>query len=266
MDSIEGTVEQKFSLMLLERIDHLTDELERTKQKLRKTNERLPPDVPEGIKLRDPFERSNIYFMRVNLKHLGDIVSVVKNLPYVDYLAYYACETKKLLTISEDNDVNVDPDSDDSDYYYHNVKYSSSPPYHEPNVSGYTVQLLVYLKQFDYISKLAVDVWNEVHEDVLKVKFWDVPKFYIRSVPADMKGYYECLILASQFKRSVWDIDFVNPDAEIECESRDGKLWISPSLPGKYMEDRLWKTYWESMNLEELDYNDCLFTEFEVLR
>lgn len=265
MDSIAGTVEQKFSLMLLERIDHLTDELERTKQELRKTNERLPPDVPEGITLRDPFERSNIYFMRVNLRILGDIVSVVKNLPYVDYLAYYACETKKLLTINEDRK-EVDPESDDSNYYDH-AKYGSSPPYNEPNTSGYTVQVIVYLKQHEYISRLAVDVWKHVCEEVISVKNWDVPKFYIKSVSKKWRGYYECLMAASQVKRNIWDIDFMDPDFEMEYECDRGKQRVRPWLPPhNYFDGRLWERYHDNLDYDEFEYNEWFFTEFEVLR
>lgn len=265
---IPGTVEQKFSLMLLERIDRLTDELERTKQELVKTKERLPPDIPDDVTLKDPYERSNVYFMRLNVKIQGDIVSIVKKLPYVDYVCHYTCETRNLLSVNEDNDQSVNPDSDHSVYYYHNAKYSRSTPYHEPNISGWTIQMIVYLKQHEYISRLAVDVWDKVFEDVVNIRYWDVPKFYIRSIPANLRAYYECLTMASQLKRNVWDIDFIDPDVEIECESSKGKTWCRPSFPVKYEGyDNIWKRYHEDLVYEEdLTYDDWFFTEFEVLR
>jgi hypothetical protein len=98
MESIEGTVEggmalrsatqeslvlsseQNLNRMLLDRIDHLTDELERVKQQLR---DLLPADLPNYIYVPDKYERSKELFVRFFVKDGSNICDFIKEHPKV---------------------------------------------------------------------------------------------------------------------------------------------------------------------------------------
>lgn len=215
MDDIPGTVEQKFSLMLLERIDTLTDALNKQEKALNTLISHLPPDnLPRKIEHHeDMYDRHMLCFISITLKTNDDnTYTIIRQHLY--------------------NDSNVER--------FAPFLYNNKDLYESVETSGMTIQMLVYFEKKECISRFALNLYNVIEKGV------DSMVVHNLSHRLDIL-YYECLLAACQQDKHVSELRF-GTEERLECDAP--RLEDEPYLVGYDVEGTREFMSWKSMMRE----------------
>lgn len=198
MDDIPGTAEQKFCLMLLERIDALTDAFNKQEKELHELKEYLPPPrLPTGVYVsHNRFESFETCYVRLKVEARVPLREVVQEMDNVSCFGYHECETKNLFTILRDGSIVG--------------KYDKHPPYKEPDWTDMTYQLIVYFSKKDFMRRFALALHKGLKAKLPSLAIIDL---YVQGLTDGVdKTFLECAMSASQQNKSVEDLGFGEHD------------------------------------------------------
>lgn len=233
MDDIPGTAEEKFCLMLLERIDALTDAFNRQEKELRELKEYLPPPkLPNDIHVtHDLFESFETCYVRVKVEERIPLREVLQEIDNVSYFGYHECETKTLFTILQDGTVAG--------------KYEKRPPYKEPNWTGMTYQLIVYFQKKEFMRKFALTLHKGLKTKLQSSAIIDI---YVQGLTDGVdKTFLECLMSASQQDKNVEDLEYGEHDG---IHAYEGKRYLWEGESFAEYRTRLAEPSWRYMELK----------------
>lgn len=272
--SLNGTAEQRFIIMLQERIDALTDELNQVKTLLKQPN--YPPSntLYETLKTKacipsDPNLRAHKCFVRAyfNTKREADdfIIYLTKH-QYVNEVFHFTMPTQKLLCDVEMDDGNIIVTDLRYEFPKRLVnKYTTQLP-----SSKHTVQALIRFDKTVYLIHFI----SEIHEYWEHYLYTDIQDWFkdekalVVSGANDPEAYteYEFHISAGQRNKPIEKLVV----GEVRCLGKDNKKiarnQLYDSMPVMFTEfDTVLEKWHHGLNQDETQYEYVLLP-FELHR